>query len=191
MTKYSIPNPNQWLAISSKPLYTQIYNTSYTADTSWYSTSNTNHGTITLKVVPDIVNGWTVTSDDASTIGIDVVDNTPPRRLAPPLEFNRYINASDLLEEFLRYAGKEGVRAGEVLQLPIDLFLKWLIIRACEEDRQEPNVTLTLPPPKPQPRCLGCGKFMAKDTVVAFHGIVCSTLYFQRQMASGTARLST
>lgn len=106
----------------------------------------------------------------------------PLQRRPPPRNFNKYINASDLLEEFIRYAGDAGVRQGEVLALPLDLFVKWLIIRACEEDEEEPNVTLELGP-APQPRCLGCQQFMRRGTPLPLHGQRCATHLFNREKA--------
>lgn len=109
----------------------------------------------------------------------------PPRRLPPPRAFNPYISASDLLEEFIGFVGTEGVRQRDVLALPIDLFVRWLIIRACEEDQEEPNVTLDLPAPPPQPRCLGCQRFMARATPLPLHGQRCASLYFDREAHRG------
>jgi len=99
----------------------------------------------------------------------------------PPSGFNKYVNASDLLEEFIKFLGDEGVRRAEIMGMPVELFIKWLIIRACEEDEEEPNVTLELPAPAKQPRCLGCQRFMKRGTVVPLHGETCSGLYFRRQ----------
>ena len=103
----------------------------------------------------------------------------PSPRQPAPREFNRYINASDLLEEFIRFLGEHKVRQGEVLKLPIDLFVKWLILRACEQDGEEPNVTLQLPPPRQQARCLGCGRW-AKGLTVPFHDSHCAGFYYKR-----------
>lgn len=100
----------------------------------------------------------------------------PPR----PQGFNRYVNASDLLEEFIRFLGENRVHQDQVLELPVDFFVKWLIIRACEEDGEEPNVTLALPPPKAQPRCLGCRRFMPKRTVFPVHSGRCAEAYLRR-----------
>jgi hypothetical protein len=85
-------------------------------------------------------------------------------------EFNRFINASDLLEEFIIYMGKRfDVKQGEILQIPIELFITWLIMKACEEDKDD------LPPDilkiedhnyikriKTIPRCFYCGRFIFK-----------------------------
>jgi len=100
--------------------------------------------------------------------------------LPPVRAFNRYINASDLLEEFIGYLGGMGMRKLEVLNAPLDLFIKWLIIRACAEDGEEapPEVTLQLPKPT-QSRCLGCQKFMT-TALVPFHGERCAGFYYRR-----------
>lgn len=104
----------------------------------------------------------------------------PPIRMPAPIEFNRYINASDLLEEFIKFLGENDVRKGQVMELPLELFIKWLVIRACEEDKEEPNVTLALPPPKTKPRCMGCQKFIGKGVLVPFHNEQCASHYYQR-----------
>lgn len=116
-------------------------------------------------------------------------EDLPVRRKTPPREFNPYINASDLLEEFIRYAGENGARQGDVLTLPIELFVKWLVIRACEQDDEEPNVTLQLPPRPPQPRCLGCQRYMRRDTKLPLHGRRCAAhLYNREEDADGLGR---
>ncbi len=102
-------------------------------------------------------------------------------RRSAPKEFNKYINSSDLLHEFIAFLGEQKVRQSEVMGLPIELFIKWLIIRACEEDHEEPNVTLTLPSPKRQPRCLGCGRFVPKALSPTLHNVRCAEFYFSRQ----------
>jgi hypothetical protein len=100
---------------------------------------------------------------------------------APPREFNRYVNASDLVEEFIAWAGTQRVRKGEVLALPLESFIKWLIIRACEEDQEEPNVTLSLPT---RQRCIACGRFMERNIQVALCRRVCAARHFARLQAN-------
>lgn len=85
-------------------------------------------------------------------------------------EFNRFINASDLLEEFIIFMGQKfNVRQGEILQIPIELFINWLIIRACNEDGDEiPQDVLRIEDhsyvkkTKIIPRCKCCGKFILR-----------------------------
>jgi hypothetical protein len=101
------------------------------------------------------------------------------QRSTPPMAFNKYINASDLLEEFIQYLGEEKIKKSEILGLPVDLFIKWLIIRACEQDKEESPVILQLPAPKSQPRCLGCQKYM-KEQPLLIHGEICLNFYQER-----------
>ncbi len=128
---------------------------------------------------------YTVNTTAATTVNIPVVTQTPsivlhtPEVARPPRGFNKYVNASDLLEEFIQFAGTEGVRQREFMDLPISLFVKWLIIRAMEEDGEKPDIILELPAPKGQPRCLGCGRFMASD-VLTLHDNRCATFYYER-----------
>lgn len=53
-------------------------------------------------------------------------------------DFNKFLNASDLLEEFIRYVGALGLSKDEFMNLPIDLFIAFLIVRAAETDGEEP-----------------------------------------------------
>tara|TARA_Y100000310_G_scaffold126272_1_gene125028 strand:+ start:2803 stop:3243 length:441 start_codon:yes stop_codon:yes gene_type:complete len=112
--------------------------------------------------------------------GAQIAAQAPPTRNAPPREFNRYISASDLLEEFIRWLGDEGLRQRDVAGLPLEHFIKWLVIRACEEDQEEPNVEMpALPAPRMLHRCVGCGRFMPHAITLALHAI-CSVGYFNR-----------
>ena len=66
----------------------------------------------------------------------------------------------------------------------MEYFIKWLVIRACEEDQEEPNVEIpALPAPKAIHRCMGCGQFMQQAILVALHA-ACSTRYFQDEKAA-------
>lgn len=95
-------------------------------------------------------------------------------------EFNRFINASDLLVKFIGYLNTLRLNQKEALGLPIDLFIAWLIIEAAKADDEEPQEAelakletlmrkhVQIDPPKPMlalpppmPRCF-CGRFMAR-----------------------------
>ena len=78
-------------------------------------------------------------------------------------EFNPYLNASDMLEEFIRYLGSMGVRQRDLKTLPIELFIKWLIIRAAEADEEEPPDDVVLQFPTVHPRCEVCQRFIRRD----------------------------
>ncbi len=81
-------------------------------------------------------------------------------------EFNRYLNASDLLEEFIKFvAGIGHISKREFFNLPVELFIQWLVIRAAEADGEEPDYTpvvKALPNLKKRhsTRCKCCGKFI-------------------------------
>lgn len=114
---------------------------------------------------------------------LNAVKYVPTPKYAAPHGFNKYVNGSDLMEEFIRYLGTEGVRKGEMMELPVELFIKWLIIRACEEDKEETDVVLKLPAPKQQPRCLSCRRWM-RQAQVLLCGPPCATRYFARNLAA-------
>jgi hypothetical protein len=83
--------------------------------------------------------------------------------------FNPFINASDLLAEFIRYLATLNLRKSEVQTLPLGLFINWLIIRAAEADR-DPVPADVVPIPQHRllkgritPRCLYDQKWVARD----------------------------
>lgn len=81
----------------------------------------------------------------------------PPMPVAPndpDLGFNPFLNASDQLQKFIRDAGRAGARQSDVLSLPVELFINWLILKAAERDGSLPGRLLT-------PRCRWCGRFLA------------------------------
>lgn len=91
-------------------------------------------------------------------------------------EFSPYLNASDLLESFIKEVGRlDGVNQDEILRLPIEAFINWLILQAAIRDGDSldglPSVEAALPrlpPPLPaKARCVTCGRFMSKVWAVA------------------------
>ncbi len=90
-------------------------------------------------------------------------------------EFNRFINASDLLEEFIKEMGELGARQGDVLDTPINVFIHWLIYRAAKQDGDmvdPPKLTFV-------PQCKFCGRFISK-TLAAKGFEFCSPDHAQR-----------
>lgn len=63
-------------------------------------------------------------------------------------EFNKYINASDLLEDFIKDLGVAGIKQGEVLGVPIEFFINWLIHKAAEQDGDPVPEELSYLPPQ-------------------------------------------
>jgi hypothetical protein len=80
------------------------------------------------------------------------------------LEFNKYLNASDMVEGFIRYCGIQRVRQGQVLELPIKLFIGWLLLEAAEADKAEAPVELLALPTQIKSvvrgHCVSCGRFL-------------------------------
>lgn len=102
-------------------------------------------------------------------------------------EFNRYVGASDLLEEFIRFMGsKFNVRQGDILSIPIELFINWLIIRACEEDGDDIPFDVKriedhsfVKKTRAIPRCKKCGRFIS-NLFVQRGLVVCSQTCFAK-----------
>lgn len=135
--------------------------------------------------------GWKVETEDGTIIDIDSLGNISvcdkdariiykSNRIR---EFNRYLNASDLLEDFIRFAGKNGVRQGEVLQIPIEIFINWLIIEASKADGEEPPaLPLENPLKRDYDRCLHCGRFISKQK--AKLAKFCGASHYERYLES-------
>lgn len=84
-------------------------------------------------------------------------------------EFNRYVNASDLVEEFIRLLGRLGCKQSQVLNVPIELFINFLILKAAEADNVTPPPDVPklenhplLPSPRHDARCLFCKRFICR-----------------------------
>lgn len=145
------------------------------ADDGSFDFPTTFAGTINL---PD---GGKLIGDGAGTILIEDKD-AKVRYRAAEREFNRYLNSSDLMEEFIAFAAAAGANKRDILGLPLNLFITFLIIRAAESDGEEPpdDVILQLPKPKID-RCGFCGRFL-RPTLAAQGLIHCNTLHFDRHM---------
>jgi len=81
-----------------------------------------------------------------------------------PRILNQYLSASDLLEKFIADIGARGIKEGEVLNVPIELFINWLVCKAAEEDGHAPPEGLKQLPSNVVPirgdRCRCCGQFI-------------------------------
>ena len=105
-------------------------------------------------------------------------------------EFNRYINASNILEEFIQFLGDHyNAKQSDVLKVPLELFINFLIIRASQEDGDEFDDQLKKLNNGIQKnylnRCGWCGKFIPKKLISA--GIqFCNLEHYQRRLNSIT-----
>ena len=126
-------------------------------------------------VLPD---GATLRIDDHGNYGIYDEDAQVVYAANKLREFNHFINASDLLEQFIRSMGKDyDVAQSEVLQLPVNVFIHWLILQAAKKDGDRiddlPTVEDALPktkmlpaPVQPWallPKCRVCSRFISKE----------------------------
>jgi hypothetical protein len=123
--------------------------------------------------------------DANGTTTIDTSDQKVIYDFAPR-GFNRFLNASDVLEDFIRYLATQDVRQRHVMKLPLGLFIHWLIIAAAEADGDpaedlKPNLHTGVAKVKAQPRCKFCQRFLAAaraDKGIAF----CSGAHMDRYM---------
>lgn len=110
-------------------------------------------------------------------------------------EFNKYLNASDLIEEFILYLKGLGLTEREILAIPINLFIAFLVIRAAESDGEElpakeqalltnarGQLLLQAPAKRVIPRCTFCGRFIA-NILAAKALFFCSPLHAERAFA--------
>jgi len=83
-------------------------------------------------------------------------------------EFSPHLNASDMLAQFMEYVATLGVKQNEVLGLPIELFINWLIIEAAKRDDDDiPESVIPLQKHRRiqeviKPRCGLCQRFIPR-----------------------------
>lgn len=105
-------------------------------------------------------------------------------------DFNRFMNVSDRLEEFVKFCGAQGVHKEDMLVLPLKLFVAWLVIEAAKADKTPPPAEVKLLPDLRKavtPRCPGCGKFLphyAQAIQVPFCAPPCFERHYNRMVPS-------
>lgn len=83
-------------------------------------------------------------------------------------EFSPHLNASDMVAKFVEYVATLGVKRKDVMGLPINLFISWLIIEAAKRDgdsipsdvvpvQDDPSLRLAA-----KPKCLACGRYIPR-----------------------------
>lgn len=100
--------------------------------------------------------GTIINIDDDHNLQINDKDSQVIYKANRVREFNRFINASDLLETFIKDMGEAGARQINILSTPIELFINWLIYKASIQDGDkaiEPQLNS-------RPKCLLCGRFI-------------------------------
>ena len=118
------------------------------------------------------------------------IDDSKGKRLyqsAPTRGFNKYLNASDLLEDFVRYCASERLSRKDFAELPLSLFIYWLIAKAAEADGDStddivPLLETSVKQQRYQPhRCQCCGKSLSKR-FLENHVHFCSASHMQLYM---------
>jgi len=103
-------------------------------------------------------------------------------------DWNPYLNASDLLAEFVQYLGSLGLSRSDAKAIPIELFINWLVIEAARVDGEEapPDVRVLDHPALPAPtnprwnmRCIQCRRFIPRR-LAEKQIMVCSPEHMQR-----------
>lgn len=126
---------------------------------------------------PKLEKGETYTLPDGSELIIDengnYVINDQNARISYKANNNRnfspHINASDMLADFLRDAIKStGIGKEEAMQLPVRLFISWLIIEAANRDGDDVPDDIKPLAADPdiikikRPRCLKCNRYIPR-----------------------------
>lgn len=89
--------------------------------------------------------GHTYHLEDGSKIEIDATGNytihdkdaTITYRASRMRDFNRFINGSDLVADFLETLAKLGTTQEQAAKAPLEMFIRWLIFKAAEHDHEE------------------------------------------------------
>jgi hypothetical protein len=120
-------------------------------------------------------------------IEIDESDGHQIYKTAPVRGFNKYLNASDLMEDFVRYCATQKITRREFQNLPISLFICWIILESAKADGDPTEESqLLLDQQKkthinPVHRCRCCGKFISPKLVE--EGVnFCSSAHMDRHL---------
>jgi hypothetical protein len=110
------------------------------------------------EVIIDNDGGFTVNDKDAKVI----------YRANRVYDFNPFLNASDLLEEYIQELAPQGIRQDQVLKIPIIHFIYWLLHKIAEKDNEPvpkdiprlPRIGFDSNGLRVYSRCLNCGRFI-------------------------------
>lgn len=129
--------------------------------------------------------GSVIYVDDAGSYTIDDKNAKVVYRANRARDFNKFINVSDRIEEFFEFCGEQDVAAAEMMELPMKLFVGWLVLKAAEADMEEPPADIKLIPYFQQrvapPRCRSCGRFILHEQKKA-NLEFCNAVCFERKL---------
>lgn len=107
-------------------------------------------------------------------------------------DFSPHLNASNMVAKFVEYVGSLKIDPGEILNLPIELFINWLVIEAAERD-QDPIPEGVVPITQHDrlkrvlhPQCMSCGRFICRNSNIPFCNVDHGLRYVKRLEQQGT-----
>ena len=150
----------------------------------------------------EMPDGHVIDVDDAGNFRVLDKDAKVTYKANTQREFNRFLNASDLLAEFIKDLGMVGATQQQVLKVPIELFINWLVVRAAEQDEEElppdlpklEDIPKLLPPESVKThQCKHCGRFISPERT-AFNFPFCNgahadVFFSSRKRPTGTKKL--
>jgi hypothetical protein len=100
-------------------------------------------------------------AQDGSEIEVDGVGNYVVKdeaarityRASRMRDFNRFVNGSDLVGEFIEALGSLGANQEQAAGANLEMFIRWLVHKAAEHDKEAPPEDVppvTIPPPPPE-----------------------------------------
>lgn len=92
----------------------------------------------------DLPDGSTLKIDNNGNYTIDDADAKVVYKANRLREFSPHLNASDMVAAFAKYAAELGVKEKQILQLPIELFVAWLVVEAAERDGDPTPSTINI-----------------------------------------------
>lgn len=108
--------------------------------------------------------GTTIHVSDTGSFQIDDKNAKVVYKANRARDFNRFINVSDRIEEFFDFCGEQKLEADEMMELPMKLFIGWLVLKAAEADKEAPPDNIKLIPDlrarAAAPRCRQCQRFI-------------------------------
>jgi hypothetical protein len=176
----TIPKGQRKTIAYQDPADRMAYFDTGTSTASAFSTTTTNQLTIwndsgttaTIDTIDTSAGNQFLITTGSSTGGAPNLYTYTPPPGPPPPQFdprilNRFLSASDLLEQFIEDLGTLGVKQGEVLSIPVELFINWLIVKAAEEDGHAPPDDIKALPDNVvqirHDRCRDCGRFVTQS----------------------------
>lgn len=169
-TAYSTSYSNVWVGNTTGNTTTSPL---FYSGTSGYITSSpvlyTNGVTSLKSGTYDLEDGAKLIIDDKGNYRIEDKNAKITYKSNNVREFNKYINSSDLLADFIADMGKMGADARQVLEIPIQYFIRWLICKSAEQDGEDSTETVPVIANDTvkvlelkQNRCKCCGRYISQ-----------------------------